>query len=168
MTIKTFIERGYRMLTEVANSLQSPFLLLVRLYWGWQFIQTGWGKVNNIEKVTSFFTQLGIPAPGLNAHFIAGLELFGGILLVLGLGSRLIGLMLTVNMLVAYITADREALLSVISDPDKFTAATPYTFLFASLIVLIFGAGKLSIDAWIALRSRAVPSGVTPHSVPAV
>lgn len=168
MTIKTLIERGYRMLTEAANSLQSPFLLLVRLYWGWQFIQTGWGKVNNIEKVTSFFTQLGIPAPGLNAHFIAGLELFGGILLVLGLGSRLIGLMLTVNMLVAYITADREAFVSVISDPDKFTAATPYTFLFASLIVLIFGAGKLSIDAWITSRARVVSSQVAPHSVPAV
>ena len=166
MTIKTLMDRGYRMLTAVANSLQSPFLLLVRLYWGWQFIQTGWGKVNNIEKVTNFFTQLGIPAPGLNAHFIAGLELFGGALLVLGLGSRLIGLMLTVNMLVAYITADREALLSVISDPDKFTAATPYTFFFASLIVLIFGAGKLSIDAWIASRSRVVSSQVAPDSVP--
>ena len=109
-----------------------------------------------------------VPAPGLNADFIAGLELFGGILLVLGLGSRLIGLMLTVNMLVAYITADREAFVSVISDPDKFTAATPYTFLFASLIVLIFGAGKLSIDAWITSRARVVSSQVAPHSVPAV
>lgn len=162
------IEQCYRMLIAGTNSLQSPFLLLVRLYWGWQFIETGWGKVNNIEKVTTFFTTLGIPFPGLNAHFIAGLELVGGILLVLGLASRLIGLMMTVNMLVAYITADREALLSVISDPDKFTAATPYTFLFASLIVLIFGAGKLSVDAWIASRNRLASGATTPHSVPAV
>lgn len=166
--MKTLIERGYRILISAANSLQSPFLLLVRLYWGWQFMQTGWGKVNNIDKVTNYFTTLGIPTPGMTAHFIAGLELLGGILLVLGLASRLTGLMLTVNMLVAYFAADREALLSVISDPDKFTGATPYTFLFASLIVLIFGAGKLSADAWIASRKRRVAGSAILDSVPAV
>ena len=147
--MKTMIENCIRLLNKGAGSLQSPFLLLVRLYWGWQFIQTGWGKVHNIGQVTEFFTRLGIPAPGLNAHFIAGLELGGGILLVLGLAARPIGLLLTVNMLVAYITADREALFSVISDPDKFYAASPYTFLVASLIVLIFGAGRASLDALI-------------------
>jgi putative oxidoreductase len=47
---------------------------------------------------------------------------------------------------VAYVTADREALLSIFSDPDKFMAAAPFTFLFASLLVLIFGAGKVSAD----------------------
>jgi putative oxidoreductase len=159
--MKTLIDRYDRLLITAANSLQSPFLLAIRLYWGCQFMETGWGKVNNIAKVTNFFSELGIPFPALNAHFIAGLELLGGTLLVLGLASRFIGLLLTVNMLVAYVTADREALFSVFSDPDKFTAATPYTFLFASLIVLIFGAGKFSVDAWIASKrhndSRATP-----------
>jgi putative oxidoreductase len=42
-------------------------------------------------------------------------------------------------MIVAYITADREALFSIVSIPDKFIAATPVAFLVASLIVLIFG-----------------------------
>ena len=144
--MKAMIEECYRILNKVADALLSPFLLLVRLYWGWQFMQTGWGKLNNLPKVTEFFTSLGIPMPGITAHFIAGLEFAGGILLILGLGSRLIALLLTVNMLVAYITADREALFSVISNPDKFYAAAPYTFLFASLIVLIFGPGKLALD----------------------
>ena len=49
---RTLMERYYGILVSAANSLQSPFLLLVRLYWGWQFIETGWGKVNNIDKVT--------------------------------------------------------------------------------------------------------------------
>ena len=149
------IENCYRILNRGASALQSPFLLLVRLYWGWQFIETGWGKINNIPKVTGFFTNLGIPLPGLTAHFIAGLELVGGILLVLGLASRLIALPLTINMLVAYFTADREALFSVISDPDKFYGAAPYTFLVASLIVLIFGPGKFALDAWLAARNFA-------------
>jgi putative oxidoreductase len=52
-------------------------------------------------------------------------------------------------MLTAYITADREALFSVFSDPDKFYGASPYTYLFASVIVLVFGPGSFSVDAWL-------------------
>jgi putative oxidoreductase len=150
--MKLMIEHWYGLLNRAATTLQSPFLLLVRLYWGWQFIETGWGKIHNIPKVTEFFTSLGIPFPALNAHFIAGLEFAGGILLVLGLASRAIALPLTINMLTAYITADREALFAVITDPDRFYAAAPYTFLVASLIVLLFGPGKLALDAWIATK----------------
>jgi putative oxidoreductase len=54
--------------------MQSVFLFFVRLYWGSQFAQTGWGKFHNLGKVTGFFTTLGIPLPGPTAHFIAGLE----------------------------------------------------------------------------------------------
>jgi putative oxidoreductase len=49
-------------------------------------------------------------------------------------------------MLVAYLTAEQEALRSFFSDPGKFYAADPYTFLFASLMILIFGAGLFSLD----------------------
>jgi Predicted membrane protein len=145
---------GYSHFSKLATYLQSPFLLLVRLYWGWQLVQSGWGKLHNLDRVTDFFTSLNLPAPGVTAHFVAGLEFFGGILLILGLGSRLIALLLTVNMLAAYWTADREALLSVFSDPGKFYAADPYTFLFASAMVLVFGAGLLSVDAMLAKRYR--------------
>jgi len=145
-------EQYYRLLVRVSSSLQSPFLLAVRLYWGWQFMQTGWGKLSDINKVVGFFTDLGIPAPALNAYFVSALEFGGGLLLILGLGSRLIALPLVIDMIVAYITADREALFSVFSNPDKFTAAAPYTFLIASLIVLIFGPGKASVDAFLTGR----------------
>lgn len=137
----------YRQLIRVAESLQSPFLLIVRLYWGWQFVQTGWGKLGNIQRVVAFFTNLGIPAPAFNAWFVSGLEFVGGILLILGLASRLIAVPLTIDMIVAYCTADRDALAKIFADPGKFYGADPFTFLFASLIVLIFGPGKLSLDA---------------------
>ena len=140
-----FIDKG-------TDFLQAPFLLFVRLYWGWQFAQTGWGKLHNLEKVTGFFTTLGIPLAGFAAPSIAGLELSGGLLLALGLVSRPMALLLAGNMLVAYLAADQEALLSIISDPDKFTGAAPFTFLMASLIVLVFGPGKASVDGWIASR----------------
>ena len=134
--------------------LQSPFLLAIRLYWGWQFAQNGWGKLHNLAKITDYFRSLNIPFPAANAHFIAGLEFFGGLLLILGLGTRLVGLLLAANMMVAYWTADHDALVSIISDPGKFYVADPYTFLFASLLVLIFGAGWLSFDALIMKRLK--------------
>jgi len=139
-------ERIYQLFLRAAESLQSPFLLIVRLYWGWQFIQTGWGHLTHLDKVTAYFEQLGIPVPGLNAPFVSVLEFAGGILLVLGLASRPIAFLLSCNMIVAFVTGDREALTSVFSDPDKFYAAAPYTFLFASLLILIFGPGQFCLD----------------------
>jgi len=144
----------YSRFSTAASYLQSPLLLAVRLYWGWQFAQTGWGKLHNLAKITSFFANLNIPFPAVNAHFISGLEFFGGILLILGLGSRLIGLLLAGNMLVAYWTADHEALTSIFSDPGKFYVADPYTFLFTSVMILIFGAGLFSVDTLLAKRFK--------------
>ena len=144
----------YSRFSALASYLQSPLLLAVRLYWGWQFAQSGWGKLHNIDKITGFFSSLNIPFPAANAHFISGLEFVGGILLILGLGTRLVGLLLAANMFVAYWTADHEALVSIFSDPGKFYVADPYTFLFASLMVLIFGAGLFSLDAALAKRLR--------------
>ena len=149
------IERLYNILISVASSLQSPFLLAVRLYWGWQFIQTGIGHLSHLDKVTDYFGSLGIPAPALMAPLISLLELGGGVLLAAGLASRLIAFLLTCNMMVAFITGDREALFSIFSDPDKFYAAAPYTFLIASLLVLIFGPGKICVDTLLARRWRA-------------
>ena len=131
---------------KLANYAQSPLLLAVRLYWGWQFATTGWGKLHNLPQITQFFASLNLPAPAFTAEFVANVELIGGILLILGLFSRLTGLVLAINMFVAYVTADREALGSIFSDPGKFYIADPYTFLFASVMILIFGAGIFSAD----------------------
>ena len=144
----------YLRFAAAVSTLRSPLLLAVRLYWGFQFAQTGWGKLHHIEKITGFFASLNIPFPGFNAHFISGLEFIGGILLMLGLDSRTVGFLLTGNMFVAYWTADHEALASIFSDPGKFYAADPYTFLFASLMILIFGPGLFAMDALIAKRFR--------------
>jgi putative oxidoreductase len=116
------------------------------MYWGWQLCLSGKGKLGNLAGVTEFFTTLNLPFPAMTARFVSGLEFFGGILLFVGLFSRPLALVLTVNMLVAYYTADHEALFSFISEPDKFSAAAPFTFLLTSLIVLIFGPGKFCLD----------------------
>ncbi|HZC65752.1 MAG TPA: DoxX family protein [Candidatus Dormibacteraeota bacterium] len=146
------LQKLYAWFARTAAYLQSPFLLCVRLYWGFQIAQNGWGKLHNLAKVTEFFTSLNIPAPGPTATFVATFEFVGGILLFIGLGSRLVGLMLATDMIVAYITADREAFVSFFQDPDKFAAAAPFVFLLAALIILIFGPGLFSVDTLLERR----------------
>ena len=156
------IDRLYGWFLRVTNALQSPLLLAIRVYWGWQFWQTGMGKLSNIPKVVDYFTSLGLPVPTLNAYFIAALEAVGGILLALGLGSRLIALLLAGDMIGAYVIADREAFASVISDPSKFYNADAFTFMLASLLVLFFGPGWFAIDTPIAWYRKKHRKAVAP------
>jgi putative oxidoreductase len=141
-------------MTKVFDRLRSPLLLVLRAFIGWQFFETGWGKLHGIDKVVSFFTSLGIPAPTLNAYFVSTLECVGGLMLLVGLFSRLIAIPLSINMIVAYVTADREALMNVFKNPDGFTGATPFLFLLVSVIVLAFGPGVFSVDALIGRMRR--------------
>ena len=92
--------------------LQSPMLLAVRLYQGFQFAQTGWGKLYNLAKLTGFFASLDIPFPAFNAPFVSTLESAGGILLMVGVFARTIALLLAGNMLVANLTASRAAFMA--------------------------------------------------------
>lgn len=135
----------------LAAHLQSPLLLVVRLYWGIAFAQTGWGKLRNLDRTAGFFESLNIPLPKLNAIIAGATECGGGVLLALGLFTRPAAAPLVFTMLVAYATADREALMAITSDPDKFLGAAPFLFLFAALLVLAFGPGRWSLDrlcAW--------------------
>lgn len=87
-----------------------------------------------------------------------------GLLLCVGLASRLISILLIFTMLVAYLTAENAALRAFFSDPDKFVSATPFQFMFAALLVLIFGPGALSIDRLIEKKFGASSDSTTQRS----
>jgi putative oxidoreductase len=131
-----------------ANLLQSPLLLSIRLYWGWQFIQDGWGKMTHLDKVAQFFATLNIPMPGMTAFMVAFIELVGGFLFAFGIFTRLTSLVLFVNMTMAYLTVpdDRTNFLHILSNPSDFYGATPYTYWFAALLIFVFGPGLFGID----------------------
>jgi len=127
---------------------QSLILFFLRFFWGINFIQTGFGKLQHLDKITEFFTSLGIPFPGINAALVGTFEFGGGILLLIGLASRFAAATLSVTLLVAYLTADLEAVKALFtSNYEKFFAADPWPFLLVCLLVLFFGPGKLSVDA---------------------
>ena len=139
----------------LASGLQSPLLLALRLYWGWSFAQTGWGKLTHLEKTTAFFESLNLPLPKLNAIAAGSTECLGGMLLALGLFARPASVPLIFCMIVAYVTADSEALHAIFSEPDKFLEAAPFLFLLAAVIVLAFGPGKFSLDALLGRKAAA-------------
>jgi putative oxidoreductase len=142
-------------LAKTGGALRSPLLLVIRLYWGYQFILTGKGKLLNLERTANFFASLNIPMPKLNAIMASSTELGCGTLLLLGLFSRCASLALVGVMSVAYLTADSDALHSIFSDTDKFTGATPFLFMYAALIVLVFGPGKFAVDRYLSNEPKA-------------
>jgi putative oxidoreductase len=145
----------YGYLLAATNLLRSPFLLLLRLYFFFQLFQTGLGKLAHLDKIADYFASLGIPLPTLNACMAGATETFGSLLLMVGLISRLTAIPVTLVMVVAYLTAEQDAVVGFFTDPDKFIKADPFPFLMSALIVLIFGPGKFSIDALI--KTKVMP-----------
>lgn len=147
------IRKTYSGFTTVLNLAQGPLLLAIRLYWGWQFVQDGWGKLTHLDRVTQYFLTLNLPAAGIAALMVALVELVGGALFALGIASRLTALVLFVNMTMAYLSVpdDRVNFSHILSKPDDFYNATPYTYWFAALLILVLGPGLFAVD-WLFQR----------------
>jgi putative oxidoreductase len=142
----TLISKIHALLVTIGRFLQCPLLLVIRLYWGWQFFLTGKGKLMHLDKTANFFASLNIPMPKLNAILASCTECGCGLLLLLGLCSRFASFALICVMCVALWTADRVAVTSLFSDPDKLFGTDPFLFLYASVLVFAFGPGKIALD----------------------
>jgi len=135
--------------------------LLTRVLVGWAFVLTGTGKWSRIDGVVDYFTQLGIPFPSANAHFVATLELVGGACLIVGLASRLMALGLSSTMVVALLTAERETVASALTawPPGDLTDTAAAVCLVFLLWIVIYGPGVVSLDTllarWLRLPKRS-------------
>ena len=132
------------------SELHWIWLLVARLGVGCEFFLSGWGKLHRLNELIGYFGKLGIPAPSIQAPFIATLEFAGGFLLMLGLGTRIFGFLLGCTMIVAILTA------------INFAGKGLADFLYLAewlLLLLLFGfvfsgGGKASVDAIIAKRMK--------------
>lgn len=168
--IVMFITKIYEWIIAISSNLQSVFLFIIRIIWGNLFLLSGLGKLSHLDKAASFFSSLDIPFPTFTAGMVGTFEFIGGILLILGLASRLISIPLIVIMLVAYSTAHNhifngistvgggsfgpreliEGLYTYFSKlPHLLVREAPFGYLLTCLIVLFFGPGKISIDGYI-------------------
>jgi putative oxidoreductase len=126
---------------------------LARLVVGTVFFQSGWGKLNGLDQVTEFFTQLGLPMPAVQAVLASTTEFVCGALLLVGLATRLAALPLIVVMIVAIRTALWDQV-------DGFSSLFGIAeFLYIALLTWIatYGPGPLSVD-WLLLRAGRIES----------
>jgi putative oxidoreductase len=134
----------------VAVHLQWLAPLFARLVVGWVFLLSGWGKLHNLAQVTENFIGWGIPWPHVLTPFVSGVELFGGLFLLLGFLTRISAGALGITMIVAIASAkwgDVDSLGTLLGFDE-----TEYLALF--LWLAIAGAGMLSVDYL--LERRAV------------
>jgi putative oxidoreductase len=138
--------------------------LLTRLAIGHAFFLTGRGKLANPEGITEFFTNLGIPFPAANAAFISRLEYYGGMLLIVGLFTRVVAFLLSSTMVVALITNDRGEFLSALKGTiDKAPVdITAFAYLLFLIWLLVFGPGVVSLDTllkrWLLPKKAEAPA----------
>jgi putative oxidoreductase len=116
--------------------------LLVRLIVGYVFMLSGWGKLNSLPQMIQNFTEWGIPFPKILTPFVSGVECFGGIMLILGLFTRIPAAMLAVVMLVAIRSAKWENVDSL----ETLLGFEEATYFAAFMWLAIAGPGAASLD----------------------
>jgi putative oxidoreductase len=122
---------------------------LIRLTVGVVFVQTGWGHLTHLgDTIEAFRNDFGVPFPEFNARLASGTEFFGGILLLLGLGTRLAALPMAFTMVVAILTAKRAQIDGVAT----VLGFEEWSYIVMFLTLAIIGPGALSLDALVARR----------------
>jgi putative oxidoreductase len=138
----------------------SGAVILIRLMTGWVFFWEGIIKFVFVNQGVGRFTKLGIPFPEFSAHFVGGLEIVGGVLLILGFLTRWICVPFIIEMVVAILSTKISLFLGTY--PLALPPVPPQTGfwavlhesrsdlaqIFCSTFLLIAGPGVLSLD-WI-------------------
>jgi putative oxidoreductase len=149
-------------------------ILLLRLMAGGVFFWEGILKFVYTNQGVGRFTKIGIPFPHETAVFVACLEIVGGLLLLSGLGTRLIAIPFVIEMIVAILTTKISLYLG--TSPLPLPPALPkvgiwavlheiradYAQILTTAFLLVNGPGKWSLDAALQHRFRrsTVESGI--------
>jgi putative oxidoreductase len=141
-----------QLLLRTAKQLSWLGPLLARITVGVTFIGTGWGKLHSLDDVTSFFTELHIPAPHFNAILAASAEFFCGAALLLGILTRLASLPLIVTMIVAIVTA--KIMPGKVDGVVDFLGLEEWTYIVVFLWLFLAGPGPVSVDHLLARATK--------------
>lgn len=141
-------------------------IFLLRLMAGGVFFWEGILKFVYTNQGVGRFTKLGMPVPEFTANFIGVLEIVGGLLLISGLLTRFISFVFIGEMIVAILSTKISLFLG--TSPLPLPPAPPqigfwavlheirsdYAQIMTCAFLLIVGAGRLSLEAYIR-RGRA-------------
>lgn len=162
-TSPSFLQLAPRLLA-AARRLEWLGPLLLRLVFGWFWVETGWAKLHHLDFFAQRFADWGIPLPMLSATVSATTDLIGGALLLIGLATRLATIPMIINMLVALAVV----VLPGISTLDEFVELDEVLYVVVLFWLLLAGPGKASLDHLIARYWRPAqgddmgPPGLEP------
>lgn len=159
----TLARRVYAGEIAVLDRVRDAVFLVIRLYFGYKLVLSGWGKLANPDETTAYFRDLDIPLPELNVVMAGLSELMGGLFLALGLASRVAALPVIGTMVVAYLTAHKEQWEALFTNTPVFFKAPPFAYLFTAVVVLVCGPGRFSADYLIGrFTGWSKPTTTTP------
>ena len=134
--------------SRVVTTSAPAAVVLVRLLVGGVFLSEGIQKFVYPDALgVGRFVKIGIPAPGVMAPFVGVVEVACGLLLILGLLTRLAAIPLIIDMLVAIASTKIPILLKNGFWAMAHEARTDYSMLLGCAFLLLVGAGRLSLDA---------------------
>ncbi len=142
-----------------------PATILIRLAVGGVFFASGLIKFLYANQGAGRFAKLGIPAPEFMANFVGVVEIAAGLLLAVGLATRLAAIPLVIDMLVAIGTSKLPMLFGPGPEPVAaapkvglwafvYQARLDSTMLLSCLFLFVVGAGAWSLDAWRTASAR--------------
>lgn len=132
-------------------------LLILRVAMGILFVVHGWPKLNPNSPIrgtagfAGFLKQMGVPLPLFFAWVVALLETVGAVLLILGLGTRILALGFAIEMLVAAFVAKRGFMKVPFVAQQATGWELDFILLAASLALLFLGAGSIALDPLLGL-----------------
>ncbi len=116
--------------------------LLARIVVGEVFLVSGWVKLHNLQQMIENFAGWGIPFPEVLTPFVSAVELIGGLLLLLGLFTRLAAVPLAFVMVVAIATV----LWPDVDSLDTLLGFSESAYLVIFIWLAVAGPGSISID----------------------
>lgn len=132
----------------IARAVEWMSPTLARFTVGLVFFNSGWGKLHDLQKVTEYFTELGIPAPGFQAVLASTSEFVCGGLLLLGFATRFAVVPLIVTMCVAI----RTALWDQVDGLGSLAGLSEFAYIALLVHLGTRGAGPLSVDGLLSAR----------------
>jgi putative oxidoreductase len=132
-----------------------PAAFLLRVAVGAVFAYHGYQKLDGgVANFAAFVESESIPLPDITAWAVTLLELGGGVLLVIGLGTRLWGLLLALQMIGTTLLIKTEV--GLIAPPQSGAGAElDLVLLAAAGALVLLGPGRYSVDATVGLDRRA-------------
>jgi putative oxidoreductase len=137
-----FVADRCQRILESLNRFRWLAPLLVRLFFGYFWLETGWAKIHNLDGFVERFVNWGIPFPAFSAPLSAWAEFLGGAFIMLGFLTRLTSLALSVNMIVAIVLV----VLPQVGGFDDFVELDEFLYILIFLWFVMAGPGPVSAD----------------------